>query len=150
MRNMIARAPSSVISSATVRASSARKRQCPGLFLYGIRSAGVHAVHLRGLRVARRPLGRDVSEGASSADLAWLDRLAVILSVNAWSVVAASVHSRANLRYSSRRRRSTVNSAARTQLSAWYFIKLLQCRQILCVIALIMLLQCRYQFRLFS
>src|SRR5262249_36911926 len=29
-------------------------------------------------------------------------------------------------------------------------IKLLQCRQILCVIALIMLLQCRYQFRLFS
>src|SRR5262249_12861801 len=30
------------------------------------------------------------------------------------------------------------------------FIKLLQCRQILCVIALIMLLQCRYQFCLFS
>ena len=39
--------------------------------------------HLRGLRVARRPLGRDVSEGASSAGLAWLDRPAVILSVNA-------------------------------------------------------------------
>src|SRR6516162_9484923 len=44
---------------------------------------------------------------------AWLDR-------NAWSVVAASVHSRASLRYSSRRRGSTVNSAARTQFSAWY------------------------------
>src|SRR5262249_29767810 len=29
-------------------------------------------------------------------------------------------------------------------------IKVLQCRQVLCVIALIMLLQCRYQFRLFS
>src|SRR5215472_1820870 len=29
-------------------------------------------------------------------------------------------------------------------------IKLLQCRQIVCVIALIMLLQCHYQFRLFS
>src|SRR5262245_34637988 len=72
---------------------------------------------LRGLRVA---LGRDVSEGASSAGLAWLDRLAIVLSVNAWSVVAASVHSRASLRYSPRRRRSTVNSAARTQFSAWY------------------------------
>src|SRR5215510_3732700 len=44
----------------------------------------------------------------------------IILSVNAWSVVTASVHSRASLRYSSRRRRSTVNSAARTQFSAWY------------------------------
>ena len=70
--------------------------------------------HLRGLRVARRPLGRDVSEGASSAGLAWLDRPAVILSVNAWSVVAASVHSRANLRYSSRCRVSFVSSAALT------------------------------------
>src|SRR5262245_42128514 len=50
----------------------------------------------------------------------WLDRLAIILSVNAWSVVAASVHSRASLRYSSWRRGSSVNSAARTQFSAWY------------------------------
>src|SRR5215831_16738639 len=48
-------------------------------------------------------------------------RLAIILSVNAWSVVAASVHSRASLRYSSRRRGSTVNSAARTQFSARSF-----------------------------
>src|SRR5262245_37240115 len=45
---------------------------------------------------------------------------AIILSVDAWIVVAASVHSRASLRYSSRRRGSTVNSAARTQFSAWY------------------------------
>src|SRR5262249_2816450 len=59
------------------------------------------------------------SGGRAFAPLAW-DRLAIILSVNAWSVVAASVHSRASLRYSPRRRRSTVNSAARTQFSAWY------------------------------
>src|SRR5262249_10020287 len=51
---------------------------------------------------------------------AWLDRLAMILSVGAWSVVAASVHSRASLRYSSRCRVSSVSSAALTQLSAWY------------------------------
>src|SRR5262249_1025638 len=51
---------------------------------------------------------------------AWLDRLAMILSVDAWSVVAASVHSRASLRYSSRCRVSSVSSAALTQLSAWY------------------------------
>ena len=76
--------------------------------------------HLRGLRVALRLLGRDVSEGASSAGLAWLDRLAIILSVNAWSVVAASVHSRASLRYSSRCWVSSVSSAALTQFSAWY------------------------------
>jgi hypothetical protein len=76
--------------------------------------------HLRGLRVSRRPLGRDVSEGASSAGLAWLDRLPIILSVNAWSVVAASLHSRASLRYSSRCRVSSVSSAALTQFSAWY------------------------------
>ena len=76
--------------------------------------------HLRGSRVALRPLGRDVSEGASSAGLAWLDRLPIILSVNAWSVVAASVHSRASLRYSSRCRVSSVSSAALTQFSAWY------------------------------
>ena len=55
-----------------------------------------------------------------SGGLAWLDRLAIILSDHAWSVVAASVHSRASLRYSPRRRRSTVNSAARTQFLAWY------------------------------
>src|SRR5262249_27477066 len=51
---------------------------------------------------------------------AWLDRLPIILSVNAWSVVAASVHSRASLRYSSRCRVSSVSSAALTQFSAWY------------------------------
>src|SRR5262249_2092471 len=51
---------------------------------------------------------------------AWLDRLAMILSVDAWSVVAASVHSRASLRYSSRCRVSSVSSAALTQFSAWY------------------------------
>ena len=52
--------------------------------------------HLRGLRVALRPLGRDVS------------------------VVAASAHARASLRYSSRCGVSSVSSAALTQFSAWY------------------------------
>src|SRR5262245_29567536 len=50
---------------------------------------------------------------------AWLDRLAMILSVDAWSVVAASVHSRASLRYSSRCWRSEERRVGKECRSLW-------------------------------